>query len=78
MQAIGSLRFALVFSHRSESMQHSAAMAGTILLSCSTCLISVEAAARPRSHHHVAALGHIDGRSIVCGRGDIPVRVLDP
>jgi hypothetical protein len=42
-------------------MQHSAAIAGTILLLCSTCLISEEAAARPRSDH-VAALGHIDGR----------------
>jgi hypothetical protein len=55
-------------------MQHSAAIAGTILLLCSTCLISEEAVARPRNHH-VATLGHIGGRAIVCGQGSIPVRV---
>jgi hypothetical protein len=55
-------------------MPHSAAIAGTILLLCSACLISEDAAARPRSHH-TAVLGHIDGRPIVCGRRNIPVRV---
>jgi hypothetical protein len=55
-------------------MPHNAAIAGTILLLCSTCLISEDATARPRSHHG-AVLGHIDGRPIVCGRGNIPVRV---
>jgi hypothetical protein len=55
-------------------MPHNAAIAGTILLLCSTCLISEDATARPRSHHG-AVLGHIDGRPIVCGGGNIPVRV---
>jgi hypothetical protein len=45
-------------------MPHNAAVAG----------ISEDATARPRSHH-TAVLGHIDGRPIVCGRGNIPVRV---
>jgi hypothetical protein len=49
-------------------MPHNAAVAGTILLAlCSTCLISEDAIARSRRH--------IDGRPIVCGRGNIPVRV---
>jgi hypothetical protein len=49
-------------------MPHNAAVAGTILLAlCSTCLISEDATARSRRH--------IDGRPIVCGRGNIPVRV---
>jgi hypothetical protein len=53
-------------------MPHNAAVAGTILLLC--CLISGDATARSRSYH-IAVLGHIDGRPIVCGRGNIPVRV---
>jgi hypothetical protein len=49
-------------------MPHNEAVAGTILLAlCSACLISEDATARPRRH--------IDGRVIVCGRGNIPVRV---
>ena len=56
-------------------MPHNAAVAGTILLAlCAACLTSEDVTARPRSHH-AAAFGHIDGRRIVCGRGNIPVRV---
>jgi hypothetical protein len=55
-------------------MPHNAAIASIILLLCSTWLISEDATARPRSHH-AAVLGHIDGLPIVCGRGNIPVRV---
>jgi hypothetical protein len=56
-------------------MSHNAAVAGAILLAlCSACLTSEEATARPRSHR-AAAFGHIDGRRIVCGQGNIPVRM---
>jgi hypothetical protein len=56
-------------------MPHNAAVAGAILLTvCSACSISENATARPCSHH-AAVLGQIDGRPIVCGRGNIPVRV---
>jgi hypothetical protein len=49
-------------------MPHNAAVAVTTLLAlCSACLISEDATARSRRH--------IDGRLIVCGRGNIPVRV---
>jgi hypothetical protein len=49
-------------------MPHIAAVAGTILFAlCSACVISDDATARPRRT--------IDGRPIVCGRGNIPVRV---
>jgi hypothetical protein len=49
-------------------MAHNAAIAGTILLAlCSACMISEDATARPRRY--------IDGRPIVCGRGNVQVRV---
>jgi hypothetical protein len=48
-------------------MPHSAAVATIVVALCSACLVSEDAAARPR--------GYVNGHPIVCGRGTIPVRV---